>query len=688
MLTRRDLAPEAWISAKLGIVNGVLRARLVSGASLPVSSIISHLGPEERLRRLQWLLEAEVEERAELERGGRTQLTQAELRGRQTGSLQWRRERGELGSGGEVANEMELLLEKRASLRPVALVLTNGGSEARLSLSYSAVTGSYSANGSVYAKGLRALAACENAKRYEESDWDKAYIARETTADATCTFILPPLTRHQPPHQPPLQPAQQAAPQPPQADGAASYSVDGDTPGTLQGTCQVHGTATGKHSTADLCRGDASTGCYALRSCVLRVQHVLFSEDACVRWSVSLDGERWAKLPLQRGQDADDSASAAEHDVAALLAAERDVRGGGCSGTAGGKGIGGGGGDGGGGAGAGAFVDGLAFLCGLRVRAELSGGNAIATQLFRQSRKEIKTSLFEVCATLQYVPSRSLTLKRTLPDAQDLNTAVQRLKRHPPSSEVAAATQTVLRVLSNVRDHPSEDKYRTVKLAKLKARIGGVEGALEVLLASGFREEVASGERSLVLAAGASIDELRRAIEMLGRGGDAGDGGDDSDGCGDGGGGGGDACGAVDRAVCSGDGNADGCIGDGGIKARASDAHDATPNHVLVQPVPPSAAPPSPSPSPSPHARESAPTATPPAPAAPPAAAIRLQALFRMLSEGCGDTACQSAHCCSNKAVAPLTPHEAAVRMLALAPDPHARVCPNLSREESDASTR
>lgn len=79
--------------------------------------------------------------------------------------------------------------------------------------------------------------------------------------------------------------------------------------------------------------------------------------------------------------------------------------------------------------------------------------------------------------------------------------ALDRLLQANTAGAAFRMLKTASAVLTNVATHPEEDKYRVLKLsnAAISAKIVGVRGGVEVLLAAGFRRVTRGREQCLVL---------------------------------------------------------------------------------------------------------------------------------------------------------------------------------------------
>ena len=262
------------------------------------------------------------------------------------------------------------------------------------------------------ARGLGTFAACHNARRYEEEDWDKAYVAREGAEAASVVWALPP-----------LESGKAGPPQLCASDGAASSS---DAP----------------------CGG----GALALVGCRVAVHHATFADGAKVEWSVSADdGETWKPLAPQPAACSADDDTPVTTDVTALLVGGGAPR----------------------------------PFEGLLLRADMSGGHNIATQLCRMNRSRLES--FPLQLHLELLPL-ALAAAVHAEVAAGSPRVVAAARRRRAGGGARKASATLLKVFGNVAKEPSEAKYRQLKLsnAAVAAKVVAVDGAVAFLRAAGW----------------------------------------------------------------------------------------------------------------------------------------------------------------------------------------------------------
>ncbi|XP_037518512.1 UBX domain-containing protein 6 isoform X4 [Rhipicephalus sanguineus] len=89
-----------------------------------------------------------------------------------------------------------------------------------------------------------------------------------------------------------------------------------------------------------------------------------------------------------------------------------------------------------------------------------------------------------------------------------------------PQSKVDAGVETLCKYLSNIADHPTEEKYRRIRLNNriFQERVLPLEGALEFLQAAGFErrhEAEPSSEEWLEFPSDGDIEQLRILADAL-----------------------------------------------------------------------------------------------------------------------------------------------------------------------------
>ncbi|KAF1330417.1 putative ubiquitin regulatory protein, partial [Globisporangium splendens] len=93
--------------------------------------------------------------------------------------------------------------------------------------------------------------------------------------------------------------------------------------------------------------------------------------------------------------------------------------------------------------------------------------------------------------------------------------AVYVLLRQDPSRAIAAA-ETIIKMLNNIQNNPTEEKYRKVRLsnASIQSKLVAVNGAVEILEEAGFSKIAVDGEEYLMLTDEAYlVDRVQSAID-------------------------------------------------------------------------------------------------------------------------------------------------------------------------------
>ena len=96
-----------------------------------------------------------------------------------------------------------------------------------------------------------------------------------------------------------------------------------------------------------------------------------------------------------------------------------------------------------------------------------------------------------------------------------LPTALAQLKAQNPPATYQTAVTTLQKLLTNITDHPMEDKYRRIKKANgaFNKRLGGLPGAREAILACGFSETDEMYEMQATAEAWPALVEAVRVVQ-------------------------------------------------------------------------------------------------------------------------------------------------------------------------------
>lgn len=205
VLARRSLASEAWVAARLAVLDERRRAAVSPGAQRACAA-----------RR-----ESEAQE---LARPAQPRTSRpAELDGRQTGSVEWRRARGEIGDGGGADAPCDSEAARGGGAGALCATAPAGGAATgepfvwsvalepgvrKWRVRYSAQRDAYYVGGTddtparkrpAAVRGWRAgMATSDNMRRAEEEDWNMVYLAREDgerDASGEWRFLAQPGTR-------------------------------------------------------------------------------------------------------------------------------------------------------------------------------------------------------------------------------------------------------------------------------------------------------------------------------------------------------------------------------------------------------------------------------------------------------------------------------------------------------------
>merc|ERR1712008_498893 len=116
----------------------------------------------------------------------------------------------------------------------------------------------------------------------------------------------------------------------------------------------------------------------------------------------------------------------------------------------------------------------------LHLRAELQGGHWQATQLFRQSRDQLRRCELDLRLSFDFIVS-----KQPQPLTEDQ--ALQLLLANPVEHQ-SKAFALLSTLAENIAKEPTEPKYRSVRLTNDKIARGLVrpQGALQAMIACGW----------------------------------------------------------------------------------------------------------------------------------------------------------------------------------------------------------
>eukprot|EP00931_Biecheleriopsis_adriatica_P007638 TRINITY_DN108902_c0_g1_i1.p1 TRINITY_DN108902_c0_g1~~TRINITY_DN108902_c0_g1_i1.p1 ORF type:complete len:783 (+),score=183.39 TRINITY_DN108902_c0_g1_i1:58-2406(+) len=392
--SRRNECSESWLEMAIAQINEARQGTL-AGA------------------RVQALQQRAAQEKSELAQGHTRSLATDELVGRESGSAEWRQQRGEIGD----VQQSCATPASSSSSSPSPKTWQVADGAAYWQLQYSVVRDAYFVE-----SGLRASAACpgelpaevpapasrgwqsgaaahSNMYRKEEEDWNMAYLARGS------------------------------------------------------------GSASSMHWTVDLSSGSTvHSACNRkLRSATALLFHSLHHPSARVTWSMSSDGNHWEQLAVEP-----------------MAKTPLQLK--------------------------------LAPTCTqLHLRAELQDGSWQATQLFRQSREQLRKCELDLRLTFDFVLSK-------LPEPVTMDQALQLLLKNPQEEQSTACS--LLRTLSsNITKDPSEQKFRTVRLTNEKIALGLVrpQGALQAMVACGWKLQ----DDKLVLPAETDHQAMQRLVSLL-----------------------------------------------------------------------------------------------------------------------------------------------------------------------------
>ena len=186
-------------------------------------------------------------------------------------------------------------------------------------------------------------------------------------------------------------------------------------------------------------------GALALVGCRVAVHHATFADGAKVEWCVSADdGETWKPLAPQPAACSADDDTPVTTDVTALLVGGGAPR---------------------------PFEE-------LLLRADMSGGHNIATQLCRMNRSRLES--FPLQLHLDLLPLALAAAVHAEVAAGSPRVVAARALAAAPAEARAKASATLLKVFGNVAKEPSEAKYRQLKLsnAAVAAKVVAVDGAV------------------------------------------------------------------------------------------------------------------------------------------------------------------------------------------------------------------
>jgi len=108
-------------------------------------------------------------------------------------------------------------------------------------------------------------------------------------------------------------------------------------------------------------------------------------------------------------------------------------------------------------------------------------------------------------AAVPTIPSAALPIASPNPTVHPLQGALTTLRTSNPPPVYSTAVSTLATVLSNIADHPMEEKYRKVKKGNVafNKKLGGLNGGEAAMKAVGFVVEVQDGTEFYVMHASA-----------------------------------------------------------------------------------------------------------------------------------------------------------------------------------------